>query len=104
MSKELKKKSSRGRPPKEVEERLLEGLSKLSPLFLEKLEEALHRGDAWALKIYAQTAIPKDAGITIQTNNYKDAIPQITFQQSKRVFKNTDIIDITDESITETKS
>ena len=51
----------RGRPPKEVEQRLIEGMSKLSPLFLEKLEQALKEGKPYALKIYANHTLPKNA-------------------------------------------
>lgn len=58
----------RGRPSKLVEQRLLEGMSKLSPLFLEKLEEALKEGKPYALKIYANHTLPKNAiDFNIQT-------------------------------------
>lgn len=58
----------RGRPSKLVEQRLLEGMSKLSPLFLEKLEEGLKEGHPWALKIYANHSLPKNAiDFNIQT-------------------------------------
>jgi len=77
----------RGRPPKEVEERLIQGLSKLSPLFLEKLEQALREGKPYALKIYANHVLPKNAiDFNIQTEKF-DISNVITFVNTNE--KNT---------------
>lgn len=79
----------RGRPPKEVEERLIEGMSKLSPLFLEKLEQALKEGKPYALKIYANHALPKNPDFNIQTEKF-DISNVITFVNTNPNEKNTE--------------
>jgi len=79
----------RGRPPKRVEQRLLEGLSKLSPLFLEKLEQALKEGKPYALKIYANHTLPKNAiDFNIHTEKF-DISNIITFVNTNPDEKNT---------------
>ena len=82
--------AKRGRPPKQVEERLLEGMSKLSPLFLEKLEQALKENKPYALKIYANHVLPKKAmDFNIQTEKI-DVQNIIRFVNTNPNEKNTE--------------
>lgn len=82
--------AKRGRPPKQVEQRLLEGMSKLSPLFLDSLEQALREGKPYALKIYANHVFPKNAiDFNIQTEKV-DVQNIIRFVNTNPNEKNTE--------------
>ncbi len=82
--------AKRGRPPKAIEQRLIEGMSKLSPLFLEKLEQGLKEGKPYALKIYANHVLPKNAiDFNIQTEKI-DVQNIIRFVNTNPNEKNTE--------------
>jgi hypothetical protein len=48
-----------GRRPKNEDQEIIQRLSVLDDLFFEKLEEALNRGEVYAMRIFANHRLPK---------------------------------------------